>query len=201
MGRREDNKADKRRRLIDAAVVVFGQVGVDAATIDAIVLHAGVARGTFYLYFADKLAVFDAILDQWDEPVVGLLTDVSTSLLQATTFEEVRVIWEGMAVGLAVVGLAESAALTLAFRELRGSGPAAALVAKREARIVDLVVAFTTDVSARGLVRIEEPRIAALIVIGATERLVWEGLNGRITSPATAAATAVALFATAFAIR
>lgn len=43
------------RQLLDAAGRVFAATGYEAATIDLIVNEAGLARGTFYRYFADKL--------------------------------------------------------------------------------------------------------------------------------------------------
>jgi AcrR family transcriptional regulator len=50
-----------RRRLIDAARRVFERVGYIDATIDDIITEAGVARGSFYTYFPDKLSVFQIV--------------------------------------------------------------------------------------------------------------------------------------------
>ena len=44
----------RRRELVDAAVAVFSAKGVAAASVDDVVQAAGVAKGTFYLYFATK---------------------------------------------------------------------------------------------------------------------------------------------------
>jgi AcrR family transcriptional regulator len=43
---------------------VFARRGYHDATIDDIVAAAGIARGTFYLYFKDKRAVFEEIVDR-----------------------------------------------------------------------------------------------------------------------------------------
>jgi len=40
-----------QRRLIESALVVFSQKGIDGAVIDDVISEAGVARGTFYNYF------------------------------------------------------------------------------------------------------------------------------------------------------
>jgi len=48
-----------RQRLLDAAERVFGARGYHAASIVDITREAGVAMGTFYIYFPDKKAVFD----------------------------------------------------------------------------------------------------------------------------------------------
>ena len=47
-----------RAKLIDAAEAVFGELGYDRASIVAITRRAGVAQGTFYVYFEDKKAIF-----------------------------------------------------------------------------------------------------------------------------------------------
>lgn len=47
-----------RQKLLDAAESVFGERGFDSASIVEITRRAGVAQGTFYVYFTDKRAVF-----------------------------------------------------------------------------------------------------------------------------------------------
>ena len=51
---REQQKAEKKRKLLDAAYHCFVEKGLHKTSIDDIVARAGVAKGTFYLYFADK---------------------------------------------------------------------------------------------------------------------------------------------------
>ncbi len=48
-------------RLLQAASSVFAATGFQAATVEQIVFEAGVARGTFYKYFTDKLDVLMAL--------------------------------------------------------------------------------------------------------------------------------------------
>src|SRR5690242_9455567 len=47
-----------RQRLLDAAEAVFGESGYERASIVEITRRAGVAQGTFYVYFPDKKTVF-----------------------------------------------------------------------------------------------------------------------------------------------
>jgi TetR/AcrR family transcriptional regulator, fatty acid metabolism regulator protein len=57
---------DKRRnQLLDAATRVFSKKNYWSASITDIIRSAGVARGTFYLYFRSKRDVFLAIADHW----------------------------------------------------------------------------------------------------------------------------------------
>jgi AcrR family transcriptional regulator len=58
-----------RQRLIDAARRVFERLGYLDATIDDIITEAGVARGSFYTYFPDKLSVFEIVAEEVNEAV------------------------------------------------------------------------------------------------------------------------------------
>jgi AcrR family transcriptional regulator len=57
-------KAERRQQILNAARDVFARRGYHAAKIDEIVATAGIARGTFYLYFEDKRAIFEEIVDR-----------------------------------------------------------------------------------------------------------------------------------------
>lgn len=58
----EEKKNAKRIRMIDAAYHLFINKGVHATAIDEVVKKAGVAKGTFYLYFHDKYDLLDQIV-------------------------------------------------------------------------------------------------------------------------------------------
>jgi AcrR family transcriptional regulator len=60
----ERAKQERRRQILGAAKFVFAEAGYHGASIHAIIERAQIARGTFYLYFESKAAVFDSILDQ-----------------------------------------------------------------------------------------------------------------------------------------
>ena len=53
---------DTRRRLLDAAEQVFAALGYHEASVVKITDAAGVAAGTFYLYFDSKKAIFDELV-------------------------------------------------------------------------------------------------------------------------------------------
>ena len=53
-----------RQNLLEAAEVVFGERGYEAASIVDITRTAGVAQGTFYLYFGGKKAIFAELVDE-----------------------------------------------------------------------------------------------------------------------------------------
>lgn len=82
----EDNA--KRQQIIEGARGIFLSQGFDAASMNDIARAAGVSKGTLYVYFKDKVALFEAIvedectghaeavftLDHDDHDVEGVLT-------------------------------------------------------------------------------------------------------------------------------
>jgi AcrR family transcriptional regulator len=52
-----------RRRILDAAEAVFGELGYYEASISEITRRAGVAQGTFYIYFHSKREVFAELVE------------------------------------------------------------------------------------------------------------------------------------------
>ena len=46
-----ERRARMRRTLVEAALLVFAEKGVDASVIDDVITAAGVSRGTFYKLF------------------------------------------------------------------------------------------------------------------------------------------------------
>jgi AcrR family transcriptional regulator len=52
-----------RRRLLEAAEVTFGRLPYHDASIVKITEAAGVAQGTFYLYFGGKQQIFEEVVD------------------------------------------------------------------------------------------------------------------------------------------
>lgn len=55
MGKLEENKKRKKQLLLDSSFDLFMKKGWLETTISDIVKQANVAKGTFYLYYKDKL--------------------------------------------------------------------------------------------------------------------------------------------------
>ena len=58
----EGKKQEKRRALLDAAYELFLERGTSKTSVEDITSRAKVGKGTFYLYFADKGSVTQALL-------------------------------------------------------------------------------------------------------------------------------------------
>jgi AcrR family transcriptional regulator len=62
MTRREQKKAESRRRILEAAREVFFRDGFMAANLDEVAEKASVAKGTLYRYFESKAELYVAVL-------------------------------------------------------------------------------------------------------------------------------------------
>jgi AcrR family transcriptional regulator len=67
--------ADRRTQLLDAARNVFAKKGYEDATVSEIVGRAGVAQGTFYLYFPGKEALAGAFAELVSERLATVATE------------------------------------------------------------------------------------------------------------------------------
>jgi AcrR family transcriptional regulator len=68
---RTARKGERREAILAAALDEFSAQGVAAARLDDVAKRAGVAKGTIYLYFRDKEALFQELVRSLLTPVVG----------------------------------------------------------------------------------------------------------------------------------
>ena len=61
---REESRAQTRDRLLDAALTLFSQGGIDAASIEEVAETAGYSRGAFYSNFDTKDQMVCAVLER-----------------------------------------------------------------------------------------------------------------------------------------
>ncbi len=69
---------DRRRQLLDAATWVFARKGYRRSQISDVIARAGVARGTFYLYFKSKEQIFLAIVEDFHARIKTALSAVES---------------------------------------------------------------------------------------------------------------------------
>ncbi|BAU28571.1 TetR family transcriptional regulator [Aneurinibacillus soli] len=62
---------NKKEKIIHAAIEAFRDKGIEKTKISDIVTLAGIAQGTFYLYFPSKLAVMPAIAEVMVEKTIA----------------------------------------------------------------------------------------------------------------------------------
>ena len=80
MARRTKAEAESTRAaILDAAEVLFFQHGVSRTTLEKIAAAANVTRGAIYWHFANKAALFNAMLERVRLPFQHLLAEVDNN--------------------------------------------------------------------------------------------------------------------------
>jgi len=77
-GRRSPTEA-RRQAILAAALKVFASHGFAAARLDDVAARAGVAKGTLYLYFRNKEALFEALVRHAVSPLLQHMSTVATA--------------------------------------------------------------------------------------------------------------------------
>ena len=78
-GRPKGANAEKRERILKAAIEVFAQKGFYATRVSEIASAAGVADGTIYLYFENKDDVLVSIFEDRIGKLLEVLREVATA--------------------------------------------------------------------------------------------------------------------------
>jgi AcrR family transcriptional regulator len=69
----------RRQAILEAALTVFAERGYEAARLDDVAARAGVAKGTLYLYFKDKEALFAALVRGAVSPMLDKVGEFSAA--------------------------------------------------------------------------------------------------------------------------
>lgn len=81
---------NKKDNIIRAAVKIFSEKGIEKTKISDIVKEAGVAQGTFYLYFPSKLSLMPAIAEIMVEKTLTIIKgNVQEDVSFSTKIEQI----------------------------------------------------------------------------------------------------------------
>lgn len=185
-GKRDRNRRMRIEQLCAAGLKLFLERGVDVVTIDDIAKEAGTAKGNFYRYFVDKEDLVTAILEPASTHLREAFDSCETALEAAHDDASLNAAYQAFAVRLIPLAFSHGDVVRLYLQNTRApsSGaraPIRGLADEVRQRAVDLTE-FAVD---HGLLRIRDPRISALAVIGAVEQLSYSVLDGELDAPAS----------------
>jgi AcrR family transcriptional regulator len=178
-GRRETNRLEKTRRLIDAGLRVALEHGVEGATIERITRSADMAKGSFYRYFDDQSDLMTAILAPIVEPFRAAIDRCEQDLRIACSVDDQVEAYQRLALSLAPAMFEYKDVLRLYLQESRGPARGARQPLRALAdEIRERAVTLTAVAQSAGRWRDVPGIVSALAVVGAIERLAWDALNG-----------------------
>lgn len=169
--RRNVDKTERRQQILRSARDVFAKRGYHAAKIDEIVAAAGIARGTFYLYFEDKRAIFEEIVD-------GMFARVGTAIVRVETDNPERSVADQVKdnIRLIVAAFGEDPATTkILLSDAVGLDPAfdRKLLSFYE-EVGKLLEASLVDGQALGIVAPGNARMFAILTLGALKETMYQ---------------------------
>lgn len=159
--RRKDAET-RRQELIAAAMNVFARKGVADATVSDIVKTAGVAQGTFYLYFATKQAVMDALVERMVDEMVDAFE-------RAVADRGAGAVAKLLALRDRIRDLADDGtgqALAAVYRRPENRAVHARMEERAMERLAPLVERIVVQGVAEGAFTVDDPRVAAWFVLG-----------------------------------
>jgi len=80
----------RRKQVLEAALKVFAAKGYHDTSISDIVETADISRGTFYLYFDNKRAIFEEILDYFIQRIVSRVNRISLDEDAPSPLDQIR---------------------------------------------------------------------------------------------------------------
>ncbi len=159
--RRGVGRERRRQDLIGAALAVFASKGVATTSVDDIVRAAGVAKGTFYLYFETKDDIVGAVAQRMVEGVADRIEDVTADRGRSPVE---RVVAFGSAVRQ-IGGEPYQQDLVEVFHRAENRAIHDRLAEQAVTQLKPTMTAIVADGIERGLFRRQDPSHAATFVL------------------------------------
>ena len=165
---RTESEPVRRGQLLRAARKVFREKGYDAATISDIVREAGVAQGTFYLYYPSKRAAAVSLRDGLMERMAAA---VESAIQPSASFDERlnTLIASSFRVARQNVDL-----FRLAFIGADETHPELHSESPEHAVFLNIVTRLLGDATGAGEMEIMDLEIAARLVLGLLQHALIE---------------------------
>src|SRR6516225_4922041 len=191
----EETRAARRDQIVAAALACFARTGYHATTMADVAAQAGVSKGTPYLYFDSKRALFLALHEEWDCGLAGRVS-AAVAALPGAGRRSPRQVLGAVAAAVAAHVLAESETcrVLLEARAVAAHEPAiAAAVRAADARTHEqLAGLFAAGVAAGEWPAGTDPALAARLFTAGLSGLMaqWHLAPGSFSWQAAAAALA-----------
>ena len=182
------SKTERRAQLVDATATVFAERGVANTAVSDIVAAAGVAKGTFYLYFESK----DDALVAVAERVVDGIMDAAEAMVagEVSAPEQLRSF-------IGALGRFDQEPEVLEVAEVLHRPENRALHDRLEERMVPRMVPLVEAIVRRGVTEgtftVPDPRAAAWFILGGLRGAELAGTPTAEMPAALTAATELAL--------
>lgn len=180
-GTRDRNRKERRAALEAAALALMLERGIESVSIDDITTKAEMAKANFYRYFESKKALVTTVV----EPLLAELREASeaaeSGIEKARSPQDLLQVYQVLALRLGAALFAHPLVVRLYLQEARlPDGEARAPIGELQRTVAELSIRLSIVAREHGLLNVRDPRISALTVLGAIERLLWATFRGEI---------------------
>ena len=160
---KDERETDKRQAILDAALVLFGELGFHGTTVPQVAQKAGVGAGTIYRYFDGKEALVNALFQHWKgEMGRALMNDFPVT---APVREQFHAFWRRM------IRFATENRAAFAFLELHHHAPYLDAKSREvEETVLGAARAFFDETARQ---QVTKPLRSDLVIA-----MVWGGCSG-----------------------
>ncbi|MBT2450011.1 TetR/AcrR family transcriptional regulator [Streptomyces sp. ISL-43] len=162
---------DRRAEILEASLSIFDAIGFGEATVADITRTAGIAKGTFYLYFDSKDHVLGAL---WEQSVDSLITRAEAVLDDGEQWWRTldRLLTEVIEHALENAGLRRIVYRSANARALR-------ICRESDERVISLLTAFVTRGSLAGAFQSAGPHWACRMLYRAADAFLHDLISAR----------------------
>ncbi len=170
---RDTNRKLRTRQLLDAALTLFLERGIEGVSVDDITSAAQMAKGSFYRYFEDQTALVRELVRPTEEAAVAAFERALQGIGAADTTQLQANVYRSMGEVLGTFLLEHAGVARLYLQESRapGVGPRAPL-GELSKTVGQYAIRITERAQQHGILKPIPPVISALAVVGAVERLL-----------------------------
>ncbi len=169
----EDKQAQTKKQLLDAAIEIFHKKGFQKARVSDIVAEAGLAQGTFYLYFKSKEEIFLHICSEF----TGLFSSVlieNNHIFEGDSIEIIRDNMQRYLQRLVTLFLSNTKMTRLVFWEGNGyGGQFNDIYEDIHIQFVEIIRQRLEKAMESGLFRFDDAETVAAILLGLFDRTLF----------------------------
>ena len=172
-GVRDTNRKERQQALLDAALLLFLERGIEGVSVDDITQKAKMAKGSFYRYFDSQQALVEELLEPTRAQMTEALEQCAGELATASTRELQFLAYRRVGDMVGTLLLSHPGVVRLYLQECRAPSIGARKPVVELSRVISrYAIHITEKAQAHGILRPIPVPISALSVVGAAERLL-----------------------------
>jgi TetR/AcrR family fatty acid metabolism transcriptional regulator len=170
-------REQKRRFILNAAAAAFGAKGFHEVTVKDIAKRAGIAHGTFYLYFKDKKDVYRTLAGELQSQIVEVILPGGMAEAPPEGTDSSALVRERLS-DLARLFERESSFARVFVYRAPGSDPEFEDQRRRfVGDLTDGIAVVLRDGAERGFFRQHDPCVAAMCLVGSIDMVIESWLR------------------------